>query len=162
MKSFLVFPWLLACAGSTPPASTTPCPEPTVAAAPPAATAPALGGPDVRPLEVAVAGAGEPREVKVLVDEPLLKLVKIVLRGGTVLPEHHSEFPVTIQAIHGSGTIMAGEQELKLDAAHPVVLAAKVPHAVTPDPGSDLVVLVHHLRGGALPAPAAQHHHEGH
>lgn len=161
MKSLLVFPWLLACAGTTAPAPTTPCPEPTVAAAPPASTAPVLGGPAVRPLEVAAAGAGEPREVKVLVDEPLLKLVKIVLRGGTVLPEHHSEFPVTIQAIHGSGTIMAGEQELKLDAAHPVMLAAKVPHAVTPDPGSDLVVLVHHLRGGAA-ATTAPHGHEGH
>jgi hypothetical protein len=36
--------------------------------------------------------AGEPREVRVLVDEPALKLASIVLRAGTVLPTHHSRY----------------------------------------------------------------------
>ncbi|MBL9015792.1 MAG: hypothetical protein JNL83_16525, partial [Myxococcales bacterium] len=69
-------------------------------AAPPPAT---IGGDPVRSVEVpATAGAGQPREMKVLVDEPALKLVTIVLRGGTLLPEHQTAVPVTIQALHGA------------------------------------------------------------
>lgn len=93
-------------------------------------------------------GSGQPREVKVLVDEPGLKLATIVLRGGTVLPTHHSEVPVTITALQGSGTVVVGAERLRLDATHAVVLAAKAPHAVEPDTGKDLVLLVHHLGRG--------------
>ncbi|HEU0035912.1 MAG TPA: hypothetical protein VFQ53_35115 [Kofleriaceae bacterium] len=123
----------------------------------PAAPAPArtIEGPPVRSIEVpATAGPGQPREVAVLVDEPALKLVRIVLRNGTLLPEHHSPVPVTIQALHGSGLVTAGGQQLRLDPTHPLVLAANVPHAVAPDPGTDLVLLVHHL------GRAAEHHHD--
>lgn len=119
-------------------------------AAPHAAPAGApLGGPASRSVELPAApGPGEPREVRVLVDEPALKLASIVLRGGTVLPSHHSEVPVTIVALFGSGTVVAGAERLRLDPAHAVVLAPKVPHAVEPDPGTDLVLLVHHLGRG--------------
>ncbi len=88
-----------------------------------------------------------------IVDEPALKLVSIVLRNGTELPEHHAAVPVTIQSLSGSGTVVAGKERLKLDPGHAVVLAPNVPHAVIPEPGKDLVLLVHHLgRGG-------EHHH---
>lgn len=113
-----------------------------------------LGGPAARGVELpAVPGTGEPREVHVLVDEPVLKLVTIALRGGTVLPEHHSAVPVTITAVEGSGTVIAGGERFRLDATHAVVLAPKVPHAVEPDAGTDLVLLVHHL------GRAADSHH---
>jgi quercetin dioxygenase-like cupin family protein len=116
--------------------------------------APTLGGPAARGVELpAVPGTGEPREVHVLVDEPVLELVTIALRGGTVLPEHHSAVPVTITAVAGSGTVIAGEERFRLDATHAVVLAPKVPHAVEPDAGTDLVLLVHHL------GRAAEGHH---
>ena len=112
-----------------------------------------IAGPAVRSIDASpTAGTGEPREVTVLVDEPALKLVKIVLRGGTALPEHHAEVPVTIQALGGAATVTAGGETVRLDAAHPLVLAAKVPHAVSPDPGTDLVLLIHHL------GRAADHH----
>ena len=104
-----------------------------------------LGGPASRVVELP---AGEPREVRVLVDEPALKLASIVLRGGTVLPTHHSEVPVTIMALQGSGTVVAGAERLRLDPTHAVVLAPNVPHAVEPDTGTDLVLLVHHLGRG--------------
>lgn len=91
------------------------------------------------------AGAGAPREVRVLLDEPALKLVTIVLRQGTVLPEHDAPVPVMIQALHGAGTVTADGQRLRIDATHAVVLAAKVKHAVEPDAKSDLVLLVQHL-----------------
>ena len=122
------------CAGTPSPASQ------------PAVQPRAVEGPPVRSVELpAATSAGQPREVKVLVDEPALKLVAIVLRNGTLLPEHQSEVPVTIQAVHGSGTVTAGGEQLRIDPTHAVVLAAKVPHAVAPDPGTDLVLLVHHL-----------------
>jgi len=85
----------------------------------------------------------------VLVDEPALKLASIVLRAGTVLPSHHSEVPVTIMALQGSGTVVCGTERLRLDTTHAVILAPNVPHAVEPDAGTDLVVLVHHLGRGA-------------
>jgi quercetin dioxygenase-like cupin family protein len=109
----------------------------------------ALGGPASRVVELpGVPGPGEPRHVQVLVDEPALKLASIVLRAGTVLPSHHSAVPVTIVALQGSGTVVAGAERLRLDVTHAVVLAPNVPHAVEPDAGTDLVLLVHHLGRG--------------
>lgn len=108
-----------------------------------------LGGPASRVVELPGApGAGDPREVRVLVDEPALKLASIVLRGGTALPTHRSQVPVTITALHGSGTVVAGAERLRLDPTRAVVLAPNVPHAVEPDTGTDLVLLVHHLGRG--------------
>ncbi len=105
-----------------------------------------LGGPASRVVDLPGSpGAGDPREVRVLVDEPALKLVTIVLRSGTVLPIHQTSVPVTITALQGSGTVVAGGERLRLDPGHAVVLAPSVPHAVEPDAGTDLVLLVHHL-----------------
>ena len=112
-------------------------------AAPPT---PPIGGPAARVIELpAAAGSGDPREVRVLVDEPALKLVTIILRQGTALPEHHSPVPVVIQALQGAGTVTAGTEQLRVDPAHAVLLAPNVPHAVAPDDGTDLVLLVQHL-----------------
>ena len=109
----------------------------------------AFGGPAARAVDLPVAQApGPPREVRVLVDEPALKLASIVLRNGTVLPTHRSDVPVTIVALSGRGAVVVGAERLALDPAHAVVLAAGVPHAVEPDAGGDLVLLVHHLGRG--------------
>lgn len=126
----------LALAGGVTYATATPRPSPP-------------GSPPARGLDLPGApGAGDPREVRVLVDEPSLKLVSIVLRRGTVLPEHQSAVPVTIQALRGAGTVVAGSTRLRVDPIHAVFLAAKAPHAVEPDAGTDLVLLVHHLGRG--------------
>ncbi len=125
------------------------CATPSAAHHPPATP----GGPESRLIEFpGTPGAGEPREVRVLVDEPALKLASIVLRGGTVLPTHRSEVPVTIMALRGMGTVVAGAERLRVDPTHAVLLAPNVPHAVEPDPGTDLVLLVHHL------GRAGEHH----
>lgn len=100
-------------------------------------------------------GSGQPREVRVLVDAPPLKVVAIVLRQGAVLPEHRSPAAVTIQALAGAGTVATDGQRLRIDPTHAVALAPEAPHAVEPDPGTDLVLLVHH-------AGAAQDHHGRH
>lgn len=117
-------------------------------------TAPPPFGTEIRVVELPVSpGPGEPREARVIVDEPALKLASIVLRNGTELPEHHSAVPVTIQSLNGNGTVVAGKERLKLDPGHAVVLAPNVPHSVIPEPGKDLVLLVHHLGRGE------EHHH---
>ena len=111
--------------------------------------APTLGGAAARVVELpGPPGTGQSREVRALVDEPALKLVTIVLRAGTVLPQHRSEVPVTIVALQGGGTVVAGAERLHIDATHAVVLGPGVPHAVEPDAGTDLVLLVHHLGRG--------------
>lgn len=95
---------------------------------------------------------GPPRDAKVLVDVPALRLASIVLRKGTVLPPHSSPVVVTIVSLQGAGAVVVGEQRLRLDPAHAVVLGPNVSHAVEPDGASDLVVLVHHL------GSAEEHH----
>lgn len=97
-------------------------------------------------------GPGQPRELRVLLDEPVLKLASIILRAGTVLPLHDSKVPVVIMALEGQGVVVVGEERLPLDPAHAVYLEAKVPHAVEPAAGTDLVLLVHHL------GRASEHH----
>jgi quercetin dioxygenase-like cupin family protein len=115
---------------------------------------PPIGGPVARAVELPVAaGPGGPREVRVLVDEPALKLVTIILRQGTALPEHHSPVPVVIQALQGAGTVTAGTEHFRVDPAHAVLLAPNVPHAVAPDDGTDLVLLVQHLGRGEEARP---------
>lgn len=108
--------------------------------------APALGGPAARVVEFPISlSAGQPREVRALVDEPALKLVTIGLRAGTVLPQHHSEVPVTIVALQGRGTVVTGAERLHIDSTHAVVLGPRVPHTVEADASTDLVLLIHHL-----------------
>lgn len=135
------------CASEPPPASAAPPP----ASAAPASAAPASAAPASTALDLPVPpGAGKPLEVKVLIDTPRLKLVTIVLRGGTALPEHTTPVPAMIQAISGAGTVVLPGERKRVDAAHMVVLAPGAPHSVEPDPGTDLVLLVSHLRGGAV------------
>ncbi len=115
--------------------------------------APHAHGARAKSVEIpAQAGAGAPREAHAIVEEPGLKVATIVLRQGTVLPTHHAESAVTIQALVGAGFVVAGETKLRVDRTHIVVLAPKEPHSVEPDPGTDLVLLVHHAGGG-------EHHH---
>lgn len=112
-------------------------------------TAPVFGGESIRSIELpGVPGEGSPREVRVLVDEPSLKVLTIVLRAGTVLPEHVVPAPVTITALEGSGTVLAGGERLRLDATHAVSLAPGVPHEVEPDAETDLVLMVHQAHCG--------------
>lgn len=121
------------------------------ATAPHAQTAPPMTtGTGARTIELpGTPGEGKAREVRKLVESPVLKLASITLRGGTVLPEHHADVPVTIQALVGGGTLVTATERLRLDSTHAVMLDAKVPHSVEPDAGTDLVLLIHHLGAGA-------------
>lgn len=102
--------------------------------------------PEARAVDLAPAGSAHPRQVRVLVDEPSLKLATIVLREGAALPEHRSEGPATIAALRGSGVVIVGAERLRVDSTHAVLLEAGVRHSVEPDSGADLVLLVHRYR----------------
>lgn len=130
---------LAACA-STPPAPAHPEPAP----------APTAEVPRSRVIELpANVGPGQPKEARVLMNEAPLKLATIILRGGTVMPDHAAPVPVTIFALAGAGVITVGDERLPVDAGHAVFLGPDVVHAVIPNPGTDLVLVVHHLGQGA-------------
>ncbi len=138
-----------ACAGpaTAPPVAASAAPRPSTGDEPghAHATAAVADGPPAAGFEVPVTpGPGPAREAKVAWTGAGLKVATIVLRAGEVLPEHDAPAAVTIVALRGAGTVLASGQRLRLDAGHAVGLAARVPHLVEPDPGTDLVLLVHH------------------
>lgn len=138
-------------------------PPPTPAPAPARPAAPAAVS--VHSVELPGApGAGAPKEAKTVLDNAHVKLAAITLRKGTLLPEHKTPLPVTIVAAQGAGhVLLADGSKQRLDATHMVVLAPNVPHAVQPDAGTDMVVLVHHLKtAGAAGGPEAHDGHEHH
>lgn len=105
------------------------------------------------------AGAGEDKEVSVLLDESHLKLATIALRRGTALPRHSAPVPTTIQVLAGDGVIYAGSEAVPVSTGTILALAADEEHAVTPAPESDMLLLVHYLRGepSESPEPSAPH-----
>ncbi len=109
------------------------------------AAAPAVTGP-ARTVALPTVGEGtEPREGKTVLKEPGLTVAAIVLRKGTVLPEHHSMALVTIQALEGRGTVvMKDGARLPLGPGQLVFVPPGAPHAVEPADGGDLVLVVTH------------------
>ena len=145
MKKLPIVPAVLTLALALAPLAASGCAS-TSAAGP---HAPAFEGPTARVVELpTAAGEGKPRELQIVVDIPALKLATVVLRQGTILPDHSASVPVTIMALSGAGVVTVGTERLQLDPGHAVVLGPDVVHAVVPDPGTDMVVLVHHLGRG--------------
>jgi len=94
------------------------------------------------------AGSGSAQEVSVLLNQPHLKLATIALRNGTELPVHTAPVPVTIQVLKGDGVVHIAGQPLAVTAGSLISLKAQVEHDVLPREGSDMLLLVHYLRGG--------------
>ena len=92
--------------------------------------------------------SGPPRQVRVLHDDPAVKLVAIRLRGVD-LPPHQSDFAVVIQAVAGAGEVVVGDRREPLDGGRGVVLPPRAVHAVTRAGEGDLVLLVTHVKGAA-------------
>jgi quercetin dioxygenase-like cupin family protein len=127
------------------------------AGAPPV-TAPADGSVEIAlPTE---AGAGAPKDIKPVLDNAHLKLATIILRKGALLAEHSSPMPVTILVLKGSGNATVGGKKLRIDVGHMVFVSPNVAHAVEPDAGTDLVLLVHHVKVAG--ANEGGPHHDDH
>ena len=106
-------------------------------------------------------GAGDDKEVSVLLDASQLKLAVVTLRRGTALPPHSTPVPATVQVLEGEGLIHVGGESMAVTQGSLVLLAAGAEHDVVPTPGSDMILLVHYLRGapGTAPAHHAEHDH---
>ena len=109
----------------------------------------------------ATAGAGKPVEARVVADTPHVKSVVIILRKGATLTEHATPHAAAIQALSGRGQVRLGKKLEKLSPTEMVLLDPGVKHEVIADKDTDLILLVHHLKGAAQgkgPAPAAAPH----
>jgi quercetin dioxygenase-like cupin family protein len=106
-------------------------------------------------------GAGENKEVSVLLDERYLKLATVILRDDTALPAPSTPVPATVQVLEGEGVIHVGSKAVPVSKGTIVLLAAGEEHDVVPAPGSDMLLLVHYLRhsaGVAAVPPAGENH----
>ena len=104
-------------------------------------------------------GDGPGREVSVQLDEGHLKLATITLRKGTVLDAHSAPVPATILVLEGEGVMNIGGKSIPASRGTLVSLPAGEEHDVVPRPGSDMLLLVHYLRGAGDEAPTEGHQH---
>jgi quercetin dioxygenase-like cupin family protein len=108
-------------------------------------------------------GAGQPKEVKELLDTPFVRLVSITLRGGAVLAEHSAPVAVTIQALSGNATVRTGAKKERIGAGQMLLIAPNAAHEVVPDGKADVVLLVHYLKvAGGAADPGHDGHDHGH
>jgi quercetin dioxygenase-like cupin family protein len=104
------------------------------------------------------AGKGPAKEVKVLLDTPFVKLVSLTLRGGQTLEEHAVATAITVQALAGSGTVTTAGKAEKIGPGDMLLIGPNAKHAVRPDKGKDLVLLLHFLKTAGKGGP---HDHHG-
>lgn len=108
----------------------------------------------------AEAGEGKPIEPQVVADTPHVKTVVITLRDGATLPVHSSPHPAIIQALSGQGHAVMGEAREELSPTRMLLLDPGVKHEVVAAEGTDLVLLVHHMKTqGSGAAPGHGHGH---
>lgn len=104
------------------------------------------------------AGEGPGKEATVLLDEDHLKLVVLTLRQGTVLPVHSAPVPTTIQVLQGAGVIHIDGKPIRVTEGVLLPLRAGTDHDVLPAEVSDMVLLVHYLRGAGSTTPSDDEH----
>jgi len=130
--------------------------------APTQATADTLEAAKGRVFELpATPGAGDGKEVVVLIDDAHLKLATVALRGGTALAAHSAPVPTTIQVLEGEGVIHIAGEAVTVAKGTIVALLAGEEHDVVPAPGSNIFLLVHYLRsavGTEAPSNASHEH----
>lgn len=81
-----------------------------------------------------------------LLDEPSVKVVRIVLPPGGVLPEHTTPVHATVAAMAGAGDVTIAKARHALPTHGVVFLPKGIPHAVFNTGKTPLVLLVHHLK----------------
>lgn len=109
---------------------------------------------DVRPLGSAWADA---RSASLLKTQRL-QLMRVVLRRGEALPEHHVPGEITIQCLEGEATIGTPSRETRLHAGEMLLLSGGTAHTVTAHADASLLVTVL-LEPDATPSEKSQSVH---
>lgn len=81
-------------------------------------------------LRERAAGAASGRAAKTLAKEGRLRALLIALNRGTVLNQHHTDGPVSIQCLRGNVAITVGDESTELTSGGLLILAARVQHEV--------------------------------
>ena len=85
-------------------------------------------------------GEGKEREIETLFADAWRKLVLIRLRRGALLADHTAQYPITIHAVLGAGTLTVNGQGYPLAPGTIVPVEAHVVHNVQANPGLAIVV----------------------
>lgn len=98
-------------------------------------------------ISVAAVAKEKPAKPQVakLLQQPSVKVVKITLAPGGILPEHTTPVHATVVALAGSGTVSIGPKKQPLTEHGAVFLPKGIPHAVMNPGNKPLVLMVHHL-----------------
>jgi len=105
---------------------------------------------DVRPLGPRLADT----LTTSLIKTHSLQLMRVVLRAGESLPEHHVRGEITVQCLEGQVRLPTAQHDIALSAGQVVLLPAAEPHAVRALTDTTLLVTVSLLAPPeAAPAP---------
>ncbi len=109
-----------------------------------------LGPADARPAqETGPAAHTEPNSTPVVLplgEHASVKMVRITIAPGGVLPAHSTPVHATVAAMSGVGSVTIGQARHDLPHHGAVFLPKQVPHAVVNTGDTPLVILVHHLK----------------
>ncbi len=71
-----------------------------------------------------------------------VQLMRLVLRRGEALPEHHVAGEITLQCLEGEVTVGTPSREIRLASGHLVLLPGGMPHTVTAQADATLLLTV--------------------
>ena len=77
-----------------------------------------------------------------LIKTPALQLMRLVLRAGADVPEHHVPGAITVQCLEGEATVTTPSRACHLAAGRLVVLEGGEPHAVHALTDASLLVTI--------------------
>src|SRR6185312_5957990 len=82
-----------------------------------------------------------------------LKVVRLQVRAGGKVPEHHSNVDVVVTIVRGAGDFTVEGKPRAVSAGDVIVMAPQVRHAISAD--SDLEMVVVHARLAVTGQPAS-------
>lgn len=77
-----------------------------------------------------------------LIKSQHLQLMRVVLRAGDSLPEHHVRGEITLQCLEGRAAVLTPGRRIELSAGQLTLLPAGEPHAVQALADTSLLVTV--------------------
>ncbi len=73
-----------------------------------------------------------------------LKVVRLQIPAGGVVPEHHANVDVVVTVVRGKGTFTQGTAKRALNPGEVVIMPPKAPHSIVAE--SELELIVVHAR----------------